>query len=101
MKRILLTIILGLSTLLVGCVFPKSVSFTSAPAGATVKYLDKDIGVTPFTKDVYDQVGWYSVYEFQATKPGFQPDTQKFYEKSISDHNNVVPDSINFVLKSN
>jgi hypothetical protein len=101
MKRILLTTILGLSTLLVGCIAPKSVSFTSAPTGATVKYLDKDIGVTPFKKDISDQTGWYSVYEFQAVKPGFQPDTQKFYEKSIPDHNNVIPDTINFVLKPN
>jgi hypothetical protein len=101
MKRILLITILGLSTLLVGCIAPKSVSFTSAPTGATVKYLDKDIGVTPFKKDISDQTGWYSVYEFQAVKPGFQPDTQKFYEKSIPDHNNVIPDTINFVLKPN
>ena len=101
MKGIFITIVLGLTTLLVGCIAPKSVSFTSAPTGATVKYLNKDIGVTPFKTDISDQVGWYSVYEFQASKPGFQPDTQKFSEKSIPDNNNVVPDTVNFVLKPN
>lgn len=101
MKRFLMVLSLGLTSLLVGCVFPKSVAFTSTPAGANVKYLNKDIGVTPFTKDIYDQPGWYSVYEFEASKPGYQAATQKFEEKTVPDNVNVVPDTINFVLKAN
>jgi hypothetical protein len=113
MKKLLALASIGLLALLTGCLAPKTVSFTSTPPGASVKYFDKasypgytlydgaEIGVTPFTKEIYDQPGWYTVYEFQASKAGFQTDTQKISEKSVPDHNNVLPDTINFVLKPN
>jgi len=103
----------GLCVLLTGCLAPKSVTFKSEPPGASVKYFDKaaypgytlyggqEIGVTPFTKNIYDQPGWFSEYEFQASKPGFKTDTQVIREMSVPDHNNVLPETINFVLKPN
>jgi len=113
MKKLFSIVGIGLCTLLTGCLFPKTVSFTSDPPGASVKYFDKtnypgyplydgkEIGVTPFKKEIYDQPGWYTVYEFQASKSGFQTNTQKIEEQSVPDHNNVLPETINFVLKPN
>lgn len=74
--------------------------FTSNPPGAEVVYLDKVIGVTPFNYDVQDQFGWFSVYEFKATRAGQKPLLLKFHERTPLDHNNVIPKAIHFELEA-
>ena len=73
--------------------------FTSNPPGAEVTYLNKVIGLTPFKYDVQDQFGWFSVYEFKATRAGHKERLLKFNERTPFDHNNVVPTSIQFELE--
>jgi hypothetical protein len=74
--------------------------FSSNPPGAEVVYLDKVIGVTPFQYDVQDQFGWFSVYEFKATRAGHKPKVLSFAERTPLDHNNVVPKAIHFELEA-
>lgn len=74
--------------------------FSSNPPGAEVVYLDKVIGVTPFQFDVQDQFGWFSVYEFKATRAGHKPKVLSFAERTPLDHNNVVPKAIHFELEA-
>lgn len=74
--------------------------FTSNPPGAEVVYLEKVIGVTPFSYDVQDQFGWFSVYTFKATRAGHQPQVLVFSEPTPLDHNNVIPRAIHFELKA-
>ncbi|TDM08404.1 MAG: hypothetical protein C4K60_02820 [Ideonella sp. MAG2] len=74
--------------------------FSSNPPGAEVTYLNKVIGVTPFQYEVQDQFGWFSVYEFKATRAGHASKVLSFYERTPLDHNNVIPKAIHFDLEA-
>ena len=56
------------------------VRFESDPPGATVLYEGKLIGVTPFTYELKDEVGWFSAYSFTATLPGYFQATRTYHE---------------------
>jgi hypothetical protein len=75
-----------------------TVQFTSNTPGAEVTYLGKRIGVTPFTYDVQDQFGWFSVYEFKATRAGYKPKVVSFAERTPLDAQGVVSPIIHFDL---
>jgi hypothetical protein len=87
---------LGLLALLGGCT--TTIDFDSQPRGATVTYRGQTLGVTPFRAGVHDEFGWFSRYEFTASKAGYRSHTLRFDERTPLDHNNVLPLRMDFQL---
>ena len=73
---------------------------TSDPSKASVSLNERFIGTTPFSHEVKDRWGWYSVYIFTAEKEGYEPDTKIVREENfIDDPRSVIPPQIHFVLQ--
>lgn len=88
--------LIGLLSLLGACT--TTIDFQSQPPGATVTYRGQTLGVTPFRADVHDHFGWFSQYEFTASKAGYRSHTLRFDERTPLDHNNVLPLRMDFQL---
>lgn len=85
--------------LLGGCV--TQVQFESSPPGAHVTYEQRGmaLGTTPFSIEINDDFGWFSVYRFVATLEGYEPVIVEFIERTPLDAQQVVPSVVRFEFK--
>ncbi|MGM9487035.1 hypothetical protein [Ideonella sp. YS5] len=77
------------------------VRFESSPPGARVDYEQRKLvlGTTPFDATITDDFGWFSIYSFTATLPGYEPAVVEFRERTPLDAQNIVPAVVRFELK--
>lgn len=88
----------GLIGMTVGCAGLSRI--TSEPTQASVSLNGRYIGTTPFSHDVKDKWGSYSVYAFTAEKEGYGADTKIIREENLfDDARAVIPPHIHFILQ--